>query len=336
MFLFKRNGYYYIEYLDESTQTKKRVSTKCSKKSEALIFLNQWKQKLDEIKQGNIKSIKDFSDVYETHIKDTYSEKYLISVKLTLRKFMEVFPSKDLNDLTVKEVEQFISHTYSKKKYAGLLYYKTLKAAFSKACVWGYMDQNPFKKFKAPKSPKRFPLFMSSDEFERIITFEPNNQIRNLYELDFNTGLRLGEIINLEWIDINDELTMLTVANKNDFTTKSKEERLIPLNEKARLALQRQKMYSKQSNNYVFTNNLGRKFELDYVSRSFKKCIKAAGANIKLHFHSIRHSFASNLAQKGVSLYVIKSLLGHASVSTTEIYAHLDNASLRQAINLLD
>lgn len=336
MFLFKRNGYYHIEYFDDSTQTKKRVSTKCSKKGEALIFLNQWKQKLDKINQNNIKSIKEFSDIYEAHIKDTYSEKYLISVKLSLKKFMEAIPNKNLNDLTVKEVEQFTSQTYSKKKYAGLLYYKTLKAAFSKACVWGYMEQNPFKKFKAPKLPKRFPLFMGFDEFARIISFESNPQLRNLYELDFNTGLRLGEIINLEWMDINDEVTMLTVANKSNFTTKSKEERLIPLNEKARLVLQRQRMYSTQSDNYIFTNNLCRKFELDYVSRSFKKCIKAAEANNKLHFHSIRHSFASNLAQKGVSLYVIKSLLGHASVSTTEIYAHLNNESLKQAIALLE
>ena len=68
----------------------------------------------------------------------------------------------------------------------------------------------------------------------------------------------------------------------------------------------------------------------------FKRACKAAGMDKSIHFHSLRHSFASNLAQQGVSLYVIKELLGHSSVSTTEIYSHLNLETLKDAISVLD
>ena len=74
----------------------------------------------------------------------------------------------------------------------------------------------------------------------------------------------------------------------------------------------------------------------DYFSRRFKAACKKVGIDESVHFHTLRHSFASHLAQKGVSLYVIKELLGHSSVSTTEIYSHLNMESLREAVDKLN
>ena len=90
------------------------------------------------------------------------------------------------------------------------------------------------------------------------------------------------------------------------------------------------------SGGYVFCKEDGEKFTGDYFSRRFKRACRAAGMNKSIHFHSLRHSFASNLAQQGVSLYVIKELLGHSSVSTTEIYSHLNLETLKKAISVLD
>ena len=86
----------------------------------------------------------------------------------------------------------------------------------------------------------------------------------------------------------------------------------------------------------MFCKENGKAFTGDYVSKKFKRACKAAGMDKAIHFHSLRHSFASNLAQKGVSLYVIKELLGHSSISTTEIYSHLNMDSLKEAIRILD
>ena len=74
----------------------------------------------------------------------------------------------------------------------------------------------------------------------------------------------------------------------------------------------------------------------DHFSRKFKKACRAASVDERIHFHTLRHSFASRLAQEGVSLYVIKELLGHSSITTTEIYSHLNVESLRGAIEKLN
>ncbi len=85
----------------------------------------------------------------------------------------------------------------------------------------------------------------------------------------------------------------------------------------------------------MFRKN-GMKFNPTYASRSFKKCVRAFELDDKIHFHTLRHSFASNLAQRGVNLYVIQKLLGHSKITTTQIYSHLRTEDLVKAINELN
>ncbi len=77
------------------------------------------------------------------------------------------------------------------------------------------------------------------------------------------------------------------------------------------------------------------KLKGNYVSKKFKKVVRAVGLYDEIHFHSLRHSFASMLVQLGVSLYVIKELLGHEDLSTAQIYSHLQRQNLMDAFNLL-
>jgi len=79
----------------------------------------------------------------------------------------------------------------------------------------------------------------------------------------------------------------------------------------------------------------GIKLSVDFINKQFKKAVRAAKLNDKIHFHTLRHSFASMLVQRGVSLYVVKELLGHEDLSTTQIYSHLQNQNLMDAVNLL-
>jgi len=129
--------------------------------------------------------------------------------------------------------------------------------------------------------------------------------------------MRLGEIINLKWKNVNLATKIITVCDE-EFITKGRE-KIIPV-----------------GNSYVFCKNNGEKFTGDYISQMFKRACKAAGMDSRIHFHTLRHSFASNLAQKGVSLYTIKELLGHSSISTTEIYSHLNIEALQKAIKTFD
>ena len=89
-------------------------------------------------------------------------------------------------------------------------------------------------------------------------------------------------------------------------------------------------------NAYIFFRVVGVKLNEDFVSKQFKKAVRSAGLSEEIHFHTLRHSFASNLIQRGVSIYVVKELLGHESISTTQIYSHLQSENLSQAVSLLD
>jgi len=89
------------------------------------------------------------------------------------------------------------------------------------------------------------------------------------------------------------------------------------------------------NNNYIFYRVIGIKLNEDYASKKFKVAVREAGLSDNIHFHTLRHSFASSLAQKGVSLFVIKELLGHEDIKTTQIYSHLQTENLTDAVNLL-
>lgn len=89
------------------------------------------------------------------------------------------------------------------------------------------------------------------------------------------------------------------------------------------------------ANHYVFGKTKGFPYRGEYVPRNFKKASREAKLN-EVHFHTLRHSFASSLAMKGVPIIVIKELLGHSSIVTTEIYSHSNLLSLQVAIKQLD
>ncbi len=145
--------------------------------------------------------------------------------------------------------------------------------------------------------------------------------------------MRLNELTNLKWQSIDMECKIIIIQITKSFSTKSKKERIIPISclIMEELLILKRNSYS----DYIFANQTGYKYNNDYVTHKFKKASRDAGLLETVHFHTLRHSFASNLVQKGVSLYVVKELLGHQNISTTQIYSHLNNSSLVSAIELL-
>ena len=214
------------------------------------------------------------------------------------------------------------------------LYLRTLKAALNRAVDWEYIEVNPFNKVKLPKSQKTFPVFINEKELEVIIDQTKNEELKLLFTLAFYTGMRLGELTNLKWGHVDLKGGNITVKNDKSFSSKSKRDRNIPLNK-----LMSDLLMSKKANlnleSYVFLKGRGIKFNNDYVTKSFKKAVRKTELNDKIHFHTLRHSFASRLGQRGASIYVVKELLGHSDVTTTQIYSHLEQSNLREVIKLL-
>ncbi len=280
-----------------------------------------------------------FADEYKNLIKNNRSTSYHHSITIALNNLIEFFgPQKAINNITQKDVETFLVYLQQKIRKGHVVYYRNLKAAFNKAKDWGYVKENFFVKVKLPKRQKTAPAFINSNQLSAISNQIKDDVVRDVVTVGFYTGMRLNEIVKLKWKNVNLSTRIITVGDE-EFITKGRNQRFIPVSDETLTAfhLQREKRNAIPiGDSYVFCKSNGEKFTGDHFSRRFKSACKKAGIDKSIHFHSLRHSFASNLAQQGVSLYKIKELLGHASITTTEIYSHLNIDSLRDAISKLD
>lgn len=157
---------------------------------------------------------------------------------------------------------------------------------------------------------------------------------RDLVLVAVSTGMRQGELLALRWDWIDFARKVVTVKNTDDFTTKNGRSRVIPMTGAVCELLEARKQRATSETDLVF-HELGRKMSRDFVSKTFKFYVIAAGLDERLHFHSLRHTFASWLATEGVSLYAIQKLLGHSSASVTQIYSHLQPEGLHNTVNRL-
>jgi integrase len=280
-------------------------------------------------------TLKAFRAEYEELIKQSKSPNYLASVKISLKFLVEDVGDIPLRSLDKRTLEKFLSRTFERSKQVATLFYRTIKAALTKAHEWEYITENPLRKFKMPKIANPFPVFISHNELMKIIGKVTREELKNIYLLAYYTGMRRAEIINLRWENIDLAKNLITVSNSNGFTTKSKKDRIIPVCAPL-LEILKKRKDNKPNEAYVFTTSKGEKFCDDLVGKQFKKAVRAAEMNEKIHFHSLRHSFASALVQNGVSIYVVKELLGHEDLRTTEIYSHLQSESLVKAMTIFD
>ena len=161
--------------------------------------------------------------------------------------------------------------------------------------------------------------------------------LKDLFTTAFYSGMRLGEIVNLVWECVDFKRKVIIVKNINGFTTKNKKERIIPMNSTLETLMMDRfnKVKNVYDNDYIFYRSKGIKLNEDYASKQFKKAVRDSGLNYNIHFHTLRHSFASRLIQKGASVFVVKELLGHEDIKTTQIYSHLQTQDLMDAVKLL-
>lgn len=337
MYLIKysKSPYYQIIYFVNGKRTKK--STKKTTEAEAKEVLKEFAaslhQKPVEEKTESI-LLSQFKEEYINYSKQSKSKHYIKSIGLSFRQLQSYTGDVTLSEISSRTLDQFITSVYSRSKSAAGLYHRTLKAAFSKAETWEYIPANPFKKIKSPKQVKSLPIFIDKVDFQKILNNTTKGYIKPVLITAFYTGMRVGELANMQWNWVDFAQNLITVKNSESFTTKSKQERVIPIHQNVKKELL--KLYSNNGkSNYVFYRSDGIKLTEDHISKQFKKAVRQAGLSDDVHFHTLRHSFASNLVQSGSSLYVVKELLGHQDFSTTQIYSHLQQESLNNAVNLL-
>lgn len=331
MFLSKRsNGIWYIHFKDEAGKSRS-VSTREKRKSDAVQFLRMFKQSEHE-KRRRVQHItlSDFKKEYLEYSKSIHTPNSRASAKSCLNEFQNIIGDKLLSQITIKDVEHFIAIKRKKSAHTARKHFVTVSAAIKKAVDWNYIAVNPFNKVTKPKLPEVPPLFFTKSDFQKLLSVIDNENFKQFVTVAVLSGLRLSELINLKWDAIDLIGKIIHVKNTEEFTTKSKKIRQVPMNESLYRIFAGRKETAVTE--LVFHRNM-RTLCRHYVSKKFKGYVKASGVNPKLHFHSLRHTTASWMVQSGVSLYVVQQILGHSSIKVTEKYSHLEPTQLNDAMS---
>ncbi|MCH7826599.1 MAG: site-specific integrase [Bacteroidetes bacterium] len=273
---------------------------------------------------------------YETYIKNTFSPKYLKSVKLSLKHLIDYFGEDGkITTIGVKDAEDFKLYIKDRAPKGYVVYLRTLKASFHIAEEWGFIEKNPFAKIKIQKIQKSKPLFLSKAELQVILNNTNELIFKEMFLFSFYTGTRVGEVENIKWQNIDLEKKVITIGDE-EFTTKNAKCRIIPMSKTLYKLLSKKQPIDNDENRFVFCKSNGFPFRREYISKQFKKSCRAAGVSEKIHFHTLRHSFATNLSMKGIPLITIKELMGHSSIVVTEIYSHTNLEAMQNAIQTFD
>jgi len=335
MFLTKlKNGYYYVYFLDVSGKRNK-ISARTKNRSEARKFLISFQSTFSERRREKLEplTLKQFRWKFLKHSESIHAWKTTLDYKSTFNEMENYFGDILLTEFTHRSIEEFIQTKIRKVSlHTGRRHLINVKAMFSKAVAYGYLESNPAKSIKRIKPPERLPLFFTREEFDSLLKVIDNQDWKDIVEIAVNTGLRQMEILNLHKRQFNEQDRMIILDNYYH-TTKSRKIRSMPLNNRAleivsnRVAIEKGELIFTLESERILQDNLQDKF---------RKYVEAAELNPKFTFHCLRHTFASWLVQKGVSIYEVSKLLGHADIKTTQIYAHLRSDDLRNAVRMLD
>lgn len=200
-----------------------------------------------------------------------------------------------------------------------------------------YTDSDPMLYIDTPKKKQTLPKTLSIEEVEKIIeapdtTTTLGIRDRAILEVMYATGLRVTELITLKLSDLHLSIGLLKTLGKGD------KERIVPLGDQAIYWINRYLEKSRPelaiknkkdaTNDYLFLNYQGKHFSRQGIWKNLKVYVTQAGIDKEVTPHTLRHSFATHLLENGADLRIVQELLGHADISTTQIYTHISKQRL--------
>lgn len=213
----------------------------------------------------------------------------------------------------------------------------SLRSFFRFAMREGLATTNPAKPLRNPRQSRKLPHVLSNDDIGRLLSAPPANtsaglRDRAIFETVYSGGLRVSELVGLEDGDLDYEQGIMRVRGKG------RKERISPLGSFAAKAIQdyaSKRSRSPESESLgrqapVFVNRFGNTLTTRSVGRMFEKYIAVAELDSRTSPHTLRHSFATHLLDRGADIRSVQELLGHKSLATTQIYTHVSAANLRQ------
>ncbi len=240
-------------------------------------------------------------------------------------------------DYTLADISPKVIVAYKNKRYEDGVAPATinrelanLKKAFNLAMrEWEWCHSNPVSRVSMEKENNQRDRWLSQDEETRLLSgCAP--WLRDLVIFGLNTGMRMGEILELTWAGVDFARRTVTV-----FRSKNGERRTIPVNHGVLDVLKAKARVRSLRTDRVFCSKAYTTLESGHLRRAFRLALRKAKIE-DFHFHDLRHTFATRLVQAGVDLYKVQKLLGHKSPVMTQRYAHHFPESLRDGVEMLD
>jgi len=282
------------------------------------------------------KRVEDFLDFLTTE--KGASEHTTKNYGIDLREFMKFLGGKDLKDLTYLDIRSFLaflkSREYSKSSISRKL--ACLRSFFKYLIRENILSQNPAAGIATPKKEKHLPSFLNPDEVTKLLDAPAKNcweekRDKAILEMFYSSGLRVSELVGLNHDDLDFFGGLVRVRGKG------KKERIVPVGQ---VALQHLRAYldaksPKEAVNTLkkplFMSRLGGRLTDRSVRRMILKYVKRTGLGKEISPHTLRHSFATHMLDRGADLRSVQELLGHANPSTTQIYTHVSTQRLKDA-----
>ena len=267
------------------------------------------------------------------------SQNTMKSYKLDLVKF-----SKYLKSRNVKKIEGVTKHDIS--KYLYYLKDKGLSASsisrnlaatkvfFRFLISERIIKENPTGTIESPRLSRGLPEVLNISEVIRMLETPNTRSLLGLrdkavMELMYATGMRVSEMVEVTTEGLNLDVGFIRCAGKGG------KERIIPVGRQAKIALTkylektRKKLVKQREDRHLFLSRLGKKISRQSFWKMLKKYARLAGIKRKISPHTLRHSFATHLLEKGADLRSVQEMLGHADISTTQFYTHINKARLK-------
>lgn len=213
---------------------------------------------------------------------------------------------------------------------------EALRAFYRYLRLEGRAQKDPTSNFRAPKLPRKVPRFLDRRDMEKLLLYPAGEAFAKVraaaaIELLYASGIRVSELLGLRLESVNFQQGWLRVFGKGA------KERMVPVNASALARLKeylsaRQLKFGGQAvQAELFVNRSGKKLSRQQMWKDIVAFGREAGVEIRQHPHLFRHTFASHLVQGGADLRSVQEMLGHASLNTTQIYAHVDKGDVKRA-----
>ena len=266
-------------------------------------------------------------------IEKNYSPHTLLNYRLDLADFIKFLGQTSIESATYLTLRKFLANLKERNLKQRTVSRKLscLRSFFRFLCREGYLKTNPLTSLSSPKSEKYLPLFLTENEVVKLIEMPKAEDWRGLrdkaiLETFYSTGMRISELVGLNLSDIDFIGQVVKVKGKG------KKERLLPIGDRALSAIRGylvKKKNKKINEPALFLNKNQRRITDRGVRDIVQKYIRIASLKTGVSAHTLRHSFATHLLNRGADLRSVQELLGHANISTTQIYTHLTTDKLK-------